>query len=85
MDTDASNLVQYVRRSLDSEEEFHFLRFEFLQRLNIAQIQLDLIRMKSRISRDSMISSEDKQVLTAKLRDYGQTLLVCRICWHVAD
>ncbi|KAL3460871.1 hypothetical protein BJX64DRAFT_289811 [Aspergillus heterothallicus] len=29
------NLVDHVNRSLDQEEDFHFMRFEFLQRQNI--------------------------------------------------
>ncbi|KAH7161687.1 hypothetical protein EDB81DRAFT_351874 [Dactylonectria macrodidyma] len=74
MDSDERNLVEYVRRSLDGEEEFHFLRFEFLQRLNIVQIQLDLIRMKSRINRDGAISSSDKLFLTTRLRDYATAI-----------
>ncbi|KAK3321857.1 hypothetical protein B0H66DRAFT_601339 [Apodospora peruviana] len=65
-----TNLVQYVNRSLE-EEEFHFLRFEFLQRLNIAQIQLDLIRTKRNIKRQGAVTSDDGQQLRERLRDYA--------------
>lgn len=64
-------LVQYIGQSLKDEEEFHFLRFEFLQRLNIAQLQLDLVRLRSSINRSRMISDDNRQVLQTKLKDYG--------------
>ncbi|KAK0619026.1 hypothetical protein B0T14DRAFT_518430 [Immersiella caudata] len=68
---EAKRIVQYVRQSLDDEEEFHFLRFEFLQRLNIVQIQRDLIRLKSNISRENAVSIENSQVLEQRLKDYA--------------
>lgn len=48
---DGRNLIAYVKRSLQEEEVFHFLRFEFLQRLDITQIQVKLAGIKSRIQR----------------------------------
>ncbi|KAK4237703.1 hypothetical protein C8A03DRAFT_44466 [Achaetomium macrosporum] len=53
------------------EEEFHFLRFEFLQRLNLAQLQLDLIRLKANINKGGVLSSEDKQAIQLRLKDYA--------------
>lgn len=72
MDRNSKNIVEYVRQSLEKEEDFHFLRFEFLQRLNITQIQLDLISLKSNINRDELLSSDNKQALQLRLRDYGR-------------
>jgi len=83
MDADNKSLVQYVRRSLEEEEEFHFLRFESLQRLNIAQIQLDLARLKSKINREGSLSGNDGRALTERLRDFGQYLP--QFCSKVLD
>ncbi|AEO67906.1 uncharacterized protein THITE_2117075 [Thermothielavioides terrestris NRRL 8126] len=74
MEGSGRELVDYVDRSLQEEEEFHFLRFEFLQRLNIAQLQLDLVRLKSNIRRSNVLSNEDKQTLHTKLRDYATAI-----------
>ena len=65
------NLVRYVNRSLEDEEDFHFLRFEFLQRLNITQLQVRLARLKSRIHAQGLINSQDQEVLQGTLREYG--------------
>jgi hypothetical protein len=72
MDEIGANIVGYVKQSLEDEEEFHFLRFEFLQRLNIAQIQLDLIRLKSEINRDDLLSIDNRLTLQSRLKDYGR-------------
>jgi hypothetical protein len=72
MDDIGANIVGYVRQSLEVEEEFHFLRFEFLQRLNITQIQLDLIRLKSEIDRDNYLSVDNRVALQTRLGDYGR-------------
>ncbi|KAH6892459.1 hypothetical protein B0T10DRAFT_528235 [Thelonectria olida] len=37
-----TNVVNYANRSLEEEEEFHFLRFEFLQRLNLTNCKSTL-------------------------------------------
>jgi len=71
-DEDKRNLIEYVGRSLESEEEFHFLRFEFLQRLNIVQQEVDLVRTKSRFQREGNVSEEDLAGLKAKLEDYSK-------------
>jgi hypothetical protein len=65
-------LVEYVNRSLDEEEDFHFLRFEFLQRVNIVRLELDLVRLKSRFQHDNRASIGDLDTLQSKLQDYGK-------------
>ncbi|KAM0417472.1 hypothetical protein ACHAPT_012536 [Fusarium lateritium] len=65
------NLVAYVNRSLEEEEDFHFLRFEFLQRLNITQLQVKLARLKSKIHAQGQISSDEQEVLQKTLRDHA--------------
>jgi len=74
VENDERNLVDYVNISLDNEEEFHFLRFEFLQRLNIVHLQVDLARLKSRILQDGSVSSEDLQSLKNTMRDYATAI-----------
>ncbi|KAG2026289.1 hypothetical protein GB937_001797 [Aspergillus fischeri] len=64
------DLVEYINRSLDEEEEFHLLRFEFLQRLNIVRLELDLVRLKGRFQHNKRASIEDLDTLQSKLRDY---------------
>jgi hypothetical protein len=65
--------VTYVKRSLEEEEEFHFLRFEFLQRLNIVHLQIKLARLKSRIQRDGRVVAKDRETVRQALRDYGRS------------
>ncbi|RSL60420.1 hypothetical protein CEP53_005443 [Fusarium sp. AF-6] len=65
------NLVEYVNRSLEVEEDFHFLRFEFLQRLNITQLQVKLVRLKSRIHAQRQVSVQDQELLQGMLRDHA--------------
>lgn len=65
------HLVEYTRRSLDEEEEFHFLRFEFLHRLNITSLEVQLARLKSRVQRDGEISDDDLSTLQSTMHDYG--------------
>ncbi|KAJ3462357.1 hypothetical protein MRS44_007143 [Fusarium solani] len=71
-DDDDSNLVAYVNRSLEDEEQFHFLRFEFLQRLNITKLGVNLVRLKSDIQRQGHTTSDQSECLTTTLRDYGE-------------
>lgn len=42
-------LVDYINESVDTEEDFHFLRFESLQRLNFVKLEVDLARTKSQL------------------------------------
>jgi hypothetical protein len=72
MDTDERNLIDYVDLSLNDEEEFHFLRFEFLQRLNIVNLQVDLIRLKSHFQQERKASAHELEILKTKMQDYGK-------------
>ncbi|KAI1455353.1 hypothetical protein F4805DRAFT_275999 [Annulohypoxylon moriforme] len=76
MDTsfDEADLVAYILQSLEEEEEFHFLRFEFLQRLNITQIQIKLARIKRCIEREYCVSSSNGKLLEKTLRDYATAI-----------
>lgn len=65
------DFVGYVQRSINEEEEFHFLRFEFLQRLNITQLQVKLARTKNEIQKNKKISEDDREKLRHNLQDYG--------------
>lgn len=70
LESDNENFVQYVNRSLDEEEDFHFLRFEFLQRLNLAQLEVKLVRMKSQFHKSgkaSPIELENLQTTTCSI------------------
>ncbi|RMJ15097.1 hypothetical protein CDV36_005245 [Fusarium kuroshium] len=68
------NLVAYVNRSIEEEEDFHFLRFEFLQRLNITQLEVRLARLKSEIYAQGQIDSQKQEVLQNTLRDYATAI-----------
>lgn len=74
-DQDYEGLVKYVNRSLDEEEDFHFLRFEFLQRLNLAQLQVRLVRLKSKIQREGKTSKRVLKELENTLAVYGTCLI----------
>jgi hypothetical protein len=63
--------VQYVHRSLDEEENFHFLRFEFLQRLNLTHFHVKLARIKSRVQKQGQCSEDELETLQDLLKDYG--------------
>lgn len=69
---DEKNLVAYVDSSLKGEEDFHFLRLEFLQRLNIANLQVNLARMKNHIRKGGKASNEDMEELRISLQQYGK-------------
>jgi hypothetical protein len=72
-DQDAENFVRYVGRSLEEEGEFHFLKHEFLHRLNITQLGVKLARLKSQIKKGARASEEDLNLLQTTLRDYGMS------------
>ncbi|OTA70046.1 hypothetical protein K449DRAFT_427557 [Hypoxylon sp. EC38] len=67
---DGRNLIAYVQRSVEEGEEFQFPGFEFLQRLNITQIQVKLAKIKSCIKKEQDLSSNDGELLEKTLRDY---------------
>lgn len=62
-ESDAENLIKYVMRSLEKEGEFHFHKHEFLHRLNITQLGVKLVRLKSEIQRDGSASEHTLEVL----------------------
>ncbi|KAI7782629.1 uncharacterized protein LA080_013117 [Diaporthe eres] len=65
------NLVRYTSDSVDKDEDFHFLRFEFLQRLNIVKLEYELTQIKSRLYRlDYITSAEELDKLRTRLHDY---------------
>lgn len=66
-----SELFEYVDSSRTEEEVFHFLGFEFLHRLNMVQIQNDLIAIKEDIFR-SRGMEYDKQTLKRLLDDHSK-------------
>ncbi|KAL4900894.1 hypothetical protein BDW74DRAFT_160767 [Aspergillus multicolor] len=64
------DILEYVDRSLNEEEDFHFLRFEQLQRVNITRLQLGLVQIKERLKNDEKFSDQDLDGLKVKLEDY---------------
>lgn len=71
-DTDhIKKLAGYVDESVNSEEDFHFLRFESLQRLNIANLQVDLAKMKCQLFGQRNGSATDLDRLREKLDQYS--------------
>ncbi|KAJ2902112.1 hypothetical protein MKZ38_001021 [Zalerion maritima] len=73
-ESDEKNLFDYVTRSLDEEENFHFLQFEFLQRLNLTQFEVRLARLKSRIQKNKKGDNSDVETLEKTLRGYAQAV-----------
>ncbi|KAF1959853.1 hypothetical protein CC80DRAFT_439979 [Byssothecium circinans] len=71
---DSENFVRYVNRSLNEEEDFHFLRFEFLQRMNLAQLQVKLVRIKSHIQKEGKAPAEELEKLQLTLREYATAI-----------
>ncbi|OQE14065.1 hypothetical protein PENFLA_c041G07296 [Penicillium flavigenum] len=67
-------ICEYINRSLDEEEEFHFLRFELLQRLNIVKLLLDLVRLKGQFQRDKRASIQDLETLESTLQKYATAI-----------
>ncbi|KAK2598482.1 hypothetical protein N8I77_011895 [Diaporthe amygdali] len=74
----ARKLVDYTFESVDIEEDFHFLRFEFLQRLNIVKLENELTQIKSRLYQPNYITTAKElddlrtrlHEYTAAIRDY---------------
>ena len=65
-------LLQYVERSLKEDKDFHFLRFEKLQRINLVALQMKLIRTKAALSEASTISDDNLENLRTTLEQYGK-------------
>ena len=70
---DNTDLLKYVARSIEEEEEFHFLRFEKLQRINIVAQQVGLFQLKLRVENAQNASADDLKDLKNTLRDYGMS------------
>lgn len=68
------DIVSYVIKSIEREDEFGFLQLEFLQRLNIADYEVKLVRMKSRIQDHNRASATELEELSVMLRDYSRSL-----------
>ncbi|KAH8634271.1 hypothetical protein IG631_09671 [Alternaria alternata] len=65
-------LLQYIKRSINEDEEFHFLRFEKLQRTNLVALQMKLIRTKDVLSNATTVSCDDLEKLRVTLEQYGK-------------
>jgi hypothetical protein len=70
---DDPDLFNYVTTSIEEEETFHFLGFEFLHRLNIVQIQNDIARAREDIFRNRSAGA-DREKLKTLLADYSKLL-----------
>lgn len=73
MDPD-NKTIEYVLDSLRSEEDFHFLRFEFLQRTNIVSLERKLAKMKTDFYHYKMPSNDELDKLQITLQQYGTCL-----------
>lgn len=78
-------LLQYVERSFNEYEEFHFLRFEKLQRINLVALQMKLIRTQDALSEASTISDDDLEKLRTNLEQYGKQIPVASYATFLTD
>lgn len=70
---DLEKLAAYTLDSIDNEEDFHFMRFESIQRLNIAHLQIDLTRIKSKVFGGQIdVWASDIEDLRLKLQQYSR-------------
>lgn len=72
----STKTIDYVLDSLHYEEDFHFLRFEFLQRTNIVSLERKLAEMKTKFYLSKTPLDEDLDKLQITLQQYG-TYLNC--------
>ncbi|CRK24697.1 hypothetical protein BN1708_003838, partial [Verticillium longisporum] len=70
----SGSLKTHVGRSLREEEDFHFLRFEYLQRLNLTNLHITLAHQKSKLEEDGLSSEEEGENLKKLLRDYATAI-----------
>ncbi|KAJ4421720.1 hypothetical protein N0V82_003564 [Gnomoniopsis sp. IMI 355080] len=71
----AKSLVEYSSNSVQVEEDFHFLRFEFLQRVNIVALENELARIKSRLYAESHTTNpQELEHLRNKLQQYAAAI-----------
>lgn len=66
------DVVNYVKESLEDEKEFHFLRLEYLQRINVVHQQLKLVRAKCKFQREGQALPFELDALAVTLRDYSK-------------
>lgn len=69
-----SELFSYVCSSIQDEEIFHFMGFELLHRLNIVQLQNELISIKEDVLR-TRGAAVDTERLKKLLNDYSKEQL----------
>jgi hypothetical protein len=67
-----ADLLQYNKRSVDEDEEFSFMRFESLQRINITALQLKLARLKDTLRKTQDVSDDELENLRVNMEQYGQ-------------
>ncbi|KAK0736327.1 hypothetical protein B0T21DRAFT_289238, partial [Apiosordaria backusii] len=60
--------------TLEDEGDFHFLKLEFLHRLNITQLGVKLVRLKSEIQRGGSASEGTLEILQNNLKDYTSAI-----------
>lgn len=63
-------LLEYVRRSVQDDEDFHFMRFESLQRTNLVALQVKLVCLKDTLRKEKDISNSDLELLRSTLEQY---------------
>jgi hypothetical protein len=68
---DEQRIVSYVIKSIRREDEFSFLQLEFLQRLNIVNHEVRLVRMKSQFQHDEQASPTQLEELAIAMRNYS--------------
>lgn len=66
-------LLGYSQHSVQEDEEFHFMRFEHLQRVNIAALQLELVQMKDEIRTLEELNVNRVEQLRSTMEQYCQT------------
>ena len=67
----SQQLYNYTQESCHKEEAFHILEFEFLQRLNIVQLQNKLAEIKSKVHNAQRCDELTALELKSALADYG--------------
>ncbi|KAH6967932.1 hypothetical protein BKA56DRAFT_679066 [Ilyonectria sp. MPI-CAGE-AT-0026] len=86
-----SELFSYVCSSIQDEEVFHFMGFELLHRLNIVQLQNDLISIKEDVlrTRGAGVDTERLKKLlndyTTAVQNYNYVHLQRRLDHHTAE
>ncbi|CAN9441978.1 unnamed protein product [Alternaria alternata] len=74
VEAENEDLLQYIIRSINSDEGFHFLRFEQLQRTNLVALQMKLIRTKDALLKAKTISDTELETLRVDLEQYATAI-----------